>query len=174
MTILVPLVAWQRTCFEILGEGGWVPATWGLIMLNREKLLLERVDLYSRALLHHEETLAQVFDCCLLVLVYILLVLVMLVGERVELVRPTDVYWIDTLGYITPVLNQSIVLVRVIALLPELTYQLLQILVLHHGCVMGRPLALASHHACHISGCDLGLSIVRDFVVPIVLLLRCP
>ena len=141
-------------------------------MLDREKLLLERVDLYSRALLHHEETLAQVFDCCLLVLVHVLLVLVMLVGERVELVCPADVNWIDTLRYITPVLYQSIVLVRVIALLPELTYQLLQILVLHHGCVVGRPLGLATHHARHVSGCNLSLSVVRDFVVTVVLLLR--
>ena len=129
-------------------------------------MLLERVDLDCRTLLHHEETLAQVFDCCLLVLIRILLVLVMLVGERVELVRPADVDWIDTLGYITSIL--------VIALLPKLTDQLLKIMVLHHGCVVGWSLGLASHHACHVSGCNLGLSIVRNFIVPVVLLLRCP
>ena len=98
----------------------------------------------------------------------------MLVGECVELVRPADVDWIDALRYITPILYQSIVLGQVMALLPELTYQLLQILVLHHGCVVGRSLGLASHHACHVSGCDLGLSVVSDFVVPVVLLLHCP
>ena len=174
MAILAPLIAGQWACFEVLGEGGRVPATWCLVMLDREELLLECVNLDSRTLLHHEQTLAQVFYCGLLVLVHILLVLVVLVGERVELVCPADVNWIDTLRYITPVLYQSIVLVRVIALLPELAYQLLQILVLHHGCVVGRSLGLASHHACHVCGCDLGLSVVRDFVVPVVLLLRCP
>ena len=98
----------------------------------------------------------------------------MLVGECMELVRPADVDWVDTLRHITPILYQSIALGPVTTPLPELTDQLLQIMVLHYGCVVGWSLGLASHHACHVSGCDLGLSIIRDFIVPIVLLLRCP
>ena len=84
-------------------------------------MLLECVDLDCGTLLHHEETLSQVFNCRLLILFHILLVLVMLVGECVELVRPADVDWVDTLGHIAPILYQSIALGPVTTLLPELT-----------------------------------------------------